>query len=200
MMKEFQILRKLKQLIAPLKRSAYLRRMARAGLLALACILVLLTVKMHFIPSEKGKVSYLEQADLFYENGAYGQARIMYKDVLENPSWSAQEKEWAHYQLGNCYRKLGSLPQAICYYETFIRQYPKSRYLPEVKYGLALCYEKAENQDRRKNGNRVQLAHAISLQDRSSSSSGDAPSPGGNHRPIVRGPTRPCQSSITASK
>lgn len=148
MIKEFQILRKLKQLIAPLKRRAYLRRMARAGLLALACILVLLTAKMHFIPSEKGKASYLEQADLFYENGAYGQARIMYKDVLENPSWSAQEKEWAHYQLGNCYRKLGSLPQAICYYETFIRQYPKSRYLPEVKYGLALCYEKAENQDR----------------------------------------------------
>jgi tetratricopeptide (TPR) repeat protein len=65
-------------------------------------------------------------------NKDYERAIDLYKKLIENFSNSGFE-DYAQYRIGDCYRYLNNIPQAIEAYDNLIQQYPNSQYLLEAE-------------------------------------------------------------------
>jgi len=131
---------KLTPLTLFLKKPPSKRIKIEIGILVMICILALISMRISHLEKKMDSADYIKKADSFYGGNNYQKAMTIYEEVTRKFP-DTEEGEWSSFQIGNCYKKLGSFFQAISFYKLFVRKYPSSKYLPEVKYNLALCYK-----------------------------------------------------------
>ncbi len=91
-------------------------------------IIILLVTNLHLLADQR-----FQEANLFYQNGEYGNAINSYESIIN----SGVESSEIYYNLGNSYYREGALPSAILNYERALLLAPQDN---DVRYNLNLAY------------------------------------------------------------
>lgn len=95
-------------------------------------IIVVLALMPRFVAAQDSYDAWFEQANAAYNEGNYGAALELYKDIVD----AEQESVPLFFNMGNTYYKMGTYPMAIYYYEKALKLDPSNE---DVKINLEIA-------------------------------------------------------------